>query len=135
MRSVCVFCGSRSGNDPEFTAAAAAVAGMLADLSLQTVYGGGSVGVMGALADACLARQAPIIGVIPQSLADVELLHPDVRDMRVVPDMHARKALLHLADRMVEQGVLRDTARSLMTVLDSLEDVRQWLTNLTAGAD
>ena len=95
MRSVCVFCGSQPGHQPDYTSVAADVADTIVDLGLRTVYGGGSVGVMGAVADVCLARQAPIVGVIPQSLADVELMHPDVQDMRVVPDMHARKALMH----------------------------------------
>jgi uncharacterized protein (TIGR00730 family) len=66
------------------------------------VYGGGSVGLMGVIADAVLAEGGDVIGVIPESLATEELLHPGVADMRVVPSMHARKALMaELSDAFV----------------------------------
>ena len=67
---------------------------MLATRSITLVYGGGSVGLMGVLADAVLQAKGDVIGVIPQALATKELLHTGVADMRVVPDMHARKALM-----------------------------------------
>lgn len=95
MTSVCVFCGSRAGHDPQYTEAARQIAEAIVQTGMTTVYGGGSVGIMGTVADVCLAADAPIIGVIPQALADVELMHPEVRQMRVVADMHARKALMH----------------------------------------
>lgn len=95
MVSVCVFCGSGSGKDPNYISAAMRIACHCCRQDIRIVYGGGSVGVMGAVADACLSSNASIIGVIPESLADIELMHPDVQDMRVVPDMHARKALMH----------------------------------------
>jgi len=75
---------------------------MLAARSVTLVYGGGSVGLMGVLADAVLQAKGDVIGVIPQALATKELLHTGVADMRVVPDMHARKALMaELADAFV----------------------------------
>lgn len=95
MPSVCVFCGSRAGHDSQYTEVARDIAEAIVEAGLTTVYGGGSVGIMGTVADVCLAAGAPIIGVIPQALADVELMHPQVTQMRVVPDMHARKALMH----------------------------------------
>jgi len=102
VRRVCVFCGSSPGRDPRHAEAAAAVARALAARGLSLVYGGGSVGLMGVLADHALAAGASVIGVIPQGLAERELAHRRVADMRVVPTMHARKALMaELADGFV----------------------------------
>ena len=102
MRRVCVFCGSSPGRDPRHAEAAAALARALAARGLSLVYGGGSVGLMGVLADHALAAGADVIGVIPQALAARELAHRRVADMRVVPTMHARKALMaDLADGFV----------------------------------
>ncbi len=102
MRRVCVFCGSSPGRDPRHGQAAAALARALAARGLALVYGGGSVGLMGVLADHALAAGATVIGVIPHALAARELAHRGVPDMRVVPTMHARKALMaELADGFV----------------------------------
>jgi len=102
VRRVCVFCGSSPGRDPRHAEAAAALARALAARGLSLVYGGGSVGLMGVLADHALAAGADVIGVIPQALAARELAHRRVADMRVVPTMHARKALMaDLADGFV----------------------------------
>jgi len=102
VRRVCVFCGSSPGRDPRHAQAAEAVARALAARGLSLVYGGGSVGLMGVLADHALAAGIGVIGVIPQALAQRELAHRRVADMRVVPTMHARKALMaELADGFV----------------------------------
>jgi len=102
VRRVCVFCGSSPGRDPRHAEAAAALARALAVRRLGLVYGGGSVGLMGVLADHALADGASVTGVIPQALAARELAHHRVADMRVVPTMHARKALMaELADGFV----------------------------------
>lgn len=102
FRRLCVFCGSRSGDDPAFAAAARETGAELARRGTSLVYGGGSVGLMGVVADAVLEANGEVIGVIPHGLATKELLHPRVPDMRVVPDMHARKALMaQLADGFV----------------------------------
>jgi uncharacterized protein (TIGR00730 family) len=102
LRRICVFCGSTSGLDPEYVSAAAALGRLLASRSLGLVFGGGSVGLMGVLADHALAAGASVTGVIPHGLAARELAHRGVADMRVVPTMHARKALMaELADGFV----------------------------------
>ncbi|GAB5442016.1 MAG: TIGR00730 family Rossman fold protein [Fuerstiella sp.] len=99
MASICVFCGSRSGDHPGYAQAATELGKSLAGDGHRLIYGGGSTGIMGALADAMLAHGGEITGVIPSALANVELMHADVQDMRIVPDMHVRKATMHsLAD-------------------------------------
>lgn len=99
MASICVFCGSRSGDRPEYAQAAHDLGLYLAESGHRLIYGGGSTGIMGAVADAVLQKNGHIIGVIPTHLARVELMHAAVQDMRVTADMHERKALMHqLAD-------------------------------------
>jgi uncharacterized protein (TIGR00730 family) len=102
IRRVCVFCGSRPGKHPEFAAAARALGAGLVARGWELVYGGGSVGLMGAVADAVLEAGGHVIGVIPEFLATRELLHAGVADMRVVDSMHTRKALMcELSDAFV----------------------------------
>ena len=102
MARICVFCGSRSGDLAEFTAAAELLGLFLAESGHTLVYGGGSTGIMGILADAVLRNGGRIIGVIPKHLARPELMHDGVADMRVTIDMHERKALMHsLADAYI----------------------------------
>ena len=102
MRRVCVFCGSSAGCDPRYAEQAAALARELVSRGMGVVFGGGSVGLMGVLADELLASGGAVTGVIPHGLAARELAHPRVADMRVVPTMHARKALMaELADGFV----------------------------------
>lgn len=99
MVSVCVFCGSQPGNDPLHLQAARQLGTDLASAGHTLVYGGGSLGMMGAIADSMLQHDGTVIGVIPEALANVELMHSGVADMRIVPDMHVRKASMHkLAD-------------------------------------
>ena len=95
MAAICVFCGSRSGEQPEFGIAATHLGAELVRRGHTLVYGGGSVGLMGTLADSVLLAGGQVVGVIPQALANVELMHDGVADMRIVPDMHARKAMMH----------------------------------------
>lgn len=94
MTRVCVFCGSSVGGSAEYRSAAETLGRLLAERGLTLVYGGGSVGLMGALADAALASGGRVIGVIPDALAIREVAHPRLTEMRVVPSMHARKALM-----------------------------------------
>lgn len=102
FRRVCVFCGSRPGSDPRFHAAAVETGRELVRRGESLVYGGGSVGLMGVIADAVLEAHGEVIGVIPHALATKELLHPRVADMRLVVDMHARKALMaQLSDAFI----------------------------------
>jgi uncharacterized protein (TIGR00730 family) len=102
MRRVCVFCGASPGARPEYAEATAELARLLVAEGIGVVYGGGGVGLMGALADAVLAEGGEITGVIPRALIDREIAHRDVADMRVVGSMHERKALMaELADAFV----------------------------------
>ncbi len=94
MRSVCVFCGSSVGTDPAFAAAATALGRELARRGIGLVYGGGSIGLMGLVADAVLDAGGTVTGVIPRGLARREWLHARVADMHVVASMHERKALM-----------------------------------------
>jgi uncharacterized protein (TIGR00730 family) len=94
FRSVCVFCGSSSGHDAVYKNAAAALGETLARYGLRLVYGGGHVGLMGALADGALQAGGSVIGVIPQQLIDREIGHKGLSEMRVVQTMHERKALM-----------------------------------------
>lgn len=102
MQSVCVFCGSSPGAHPAYAEAAKELGQLLAARGVRLVYGGGHVGLMGALADAALAAGGTVIGVIPQSLADKELAHLGLTELRVVGSMHERKALMaELAEAFV----------------------------------
>jgi uncharacterized protein (TIGR00730 family) len=88
----CVFCGSSPGADPAYLTAAREVGALLARRGIELVYGGGRVGLMGAVADAALAGGGKVIGVIPYALARKEVAHEALTELRVVDSMHARKA-------------------------------------------
>ena len=98
-RRVAVYCGSASGTDPAFLVEAVAVGKAIAAAGLGVVYGGASVGLMGAMADAALAGGAEVIGVLPEILTGSEIAHTGLTRLEVVPTMHERKALMvKLAD-------------------------------------
>jgi uncharacterized protein (TIGR00730 family) len=102
LSSVCVFCGSNGGADPAYLAAAEGVGAGLAQRGIRVVYGGGRVGLMGALADSARAAGGEVVGVMPQALVDREIGHTGIDDLRVVATMHERKALMvELADAFV----------------------------------
>jgi uncharacterized protein (TIGR00730 family) len=94
VRRLCVFCGSSPGRASAYDAAARRLGARLAASGVTLVYGGGGFGLMGTLADAVLAGGGQVIGVIPRALVARELAHRGVADMRVVADMHSRKALM-----------------------------------------
>ena len=91
MRTLCVFCGSRPGADPAYVDMARAVGQVLAQRGIAIVYGGGRVGLMGAIADAALAANGRVIGVIPQMLMDREVGHGGLSELHVVRTMAERK--------------------------------------------
>jgi uncharacterized protein (TIGR00730 family) len=102
MKRVCVYCGSSIGTQPMYREAAEAMGALLARRGIGLVYGGGNVGLMGIIADAVLAGGGEVIGVIPAALANRELAHPGVTDLRVVDSMHTRKAMMaELSDAFV----------------------------------
>ncbi|MCC6830605.1 MAG: TIGR00730 family Rossman fold protein, partial [Thermoleophilia bacterium] len=102
MRRVAVYCGSRFGRDPRYRDAAYALGAELARRGLGLVYGGASVGLMGAVAEGALDGGGEVVGVIPAALAGRELQHPGVTAMLTVSSMHERKARMsELADAFV----------------------------------
>ncbi len=102
MKRLCVFCGSAIGRQTVYADAARALAVALLDRGLGLVYGGGSVGLMGTIADAVLAGGGEVIGVLPKGLARKELAHDGLTELHLVGSMHERKALMaSLADGFV----------------------------------
>jgi uncharacterized protein (TIGR00730 family) len=91
---VCVFCGASSGRRAAYAEAARSFGRVVAERGLGLVYGGGRVGMMGALADGALAAGGEVIGVIPQELVDRELAHGGLSELHVVSSLHERKALM-----------------------------------------
>lgn len=92
MKSVCVYCGSREGTNPEFPELADRIGKAIAHRNWGLVYGGGKVGIMGRISDAALAEDGNVIGVIPTALKRAEVAHTGVTEMYETPDMHTRKA-------------------------------------------
>jgi len=99
VRRVAVYCGSANGNDPAYLAEARALGAAIAAAGLGLVYGGASVGLMGAVADAALVGGAEVIGVLPDVLAGKEIAHSGLTRLELVQTMHERKArMAELAD-------------------------------------
>ncbi len=92
--SICVYCGSRHGVRPAYTAAARALGAAIGSRGWQLVYGGGKVGLMGEVADAVLAHGGRVVGVIPESLKKLEVGHQALTELHVVPTMHVRKQMM-----------------------------------------
>ena len=102
MKSIAVYCGANPGASPIYAEAACAMGRALVERNLALVYGGGHVGLMGAVADAVLRLGGEVTGVIPQQLVERELAHPGLTRLFVVKDMHERKAMMaQLADGFV----------------------------------
>jgi uncharacterized protein (TIGR00730 family) len=102
LKRVCVFCGSSAGNAPEFRSATEDLAREMVARGIGLVFGGGCVGLMGHLADAVLAAGGHAIGVIPDALVAREIAHLGLPDLRVVPSMHERKAMMaELSDAFI----------------------------------
>lgn len=94
LPAVAVYCGSNTGNRPAFAEAAANLGKSLARRGIDLVYGGGHVGLMGAVADAALAEGGTVHGVITRALQELELAHSGLSSLRVVETMHQRKAAM-----------------------------------------
>jgi hypothetical protein len=102
MKRLCVFCGSSLGQRPVYAEAARELGELLARKKIGLVFGGGRIGLMGVVADAVLAGGGEAIGVIPKALKERELGHDGVTELRIVPSMHARKAMMaELADGFI----------------------------------
>lgn len=121
MRRVCVYCGSSPGADPVHRAAAEHLGTLLAERGIGLVYGGGNVGLMGAVADSALRGGGEVIGVIPSALMEKELGHTGVTELHVVRTMHERKQLMaDLSDGFIA------TSGGIGT-LDELFEIFTWL--------
>jgi uncharacterized protein (TIGR00730 family) len=92
IRRIAVYCGSASPSDPRYVELARVTGRMLAQAKIGVVYGGGKLGLMGALANGALDAGGEVIGVIPEALVKAEVANPDCTELVVVPNMHARKA-------------------------------------------
>jgi uncharacterized protein (TIGR00730 family) len=102
LTSIAVFCGSSPGHDPAYAEAARTTGRTLAERGIDVVYGGGHVGLMGAVADAALEAGGRVVGVIPRQLYDRELAHHGLSELHVVESMHERKALMaELSDAFI----------------------------------
>ncbi len=94
IKRLCVYCGSSAGNRPEYTQAARELARAMVSRDTDLVYGGASVGVMGALADAVIKEGGEVIGIIPRGLLAKEVAHTGITELREVDSMHERKAMM-----------------------------------------
>ena len=102
IRSVCIYCGSSTGNTETYAQTAKAVGEFLAQENLTMVYGGGDVGLMGITANSCLSAGGRVIGVIPEKLQQLEVGHDKLSELFVVEDMHSRKAkMAELSDAFI----------------------------------
>ncbi|PRY07822.1 hypothetical protein CLV24_12212 [Pontibacter ummariensis] len=94
MKSIAVFCGANAGKDSAYQEAATRLGLLMGQQKIRLVFGGGKVGLMGAIADAVLEAGGEAMGVIPQSLVDREVAHTGLTELHVVKTMHERKALI-----------------------------------------
>lgn len=134
--SVCVFCGSRDGESKQYRELATAFGQHLAKREMTLVYGGGNVGLMGALADAALAGGGEVVGVIPGFLSDREVAHNGLSELHVVDDLLERKALMiERADAFVALPGGVGTYDELFEVLSwrQLRQLRQPIGLLNTG--
>jgi len=124
MKSVAIFCGSSSGVNPIFTKVTKQLAVLLAEKNISMVFGGGSVGLMGAIADQTIASKGISIGVIPEKLQDLELGHPGITKMYIVDSMHTRK------EKMAE---LSDAFVALAGGMGTIEEITEMFTLTQLG--
>lgn len=118
-KTICVFCGAKPGNDPKFIRVAQATGRELGRRGHRLAFGGGNVGLMGALADAALAAGGQVLGIIPHKLLEREMAHKGVSQMEIVADMATRK------ERMIAES---DAFLSLPGGLGTLDELFEVLT-------
>lgn len=94
LKSLCVFCGSSAGTDPRHREAAIRLGAALAAAGVRLVYGGGHLGLMGALAEAAMAGGGEVTGIIPEHLTRVEKAYLDITELHIVDSMHTRKRMM-----------------------------------------
>ena len=102
MDNICVFCGSSPGSKPGYVEVARKLAEDLAENNIGLVYGGGSVGMMGVVAETVKENGGKVTGVITQQLFDMGVAFTELDDLRIVNSMHERKALMaELSDAFI----------------------------------
>ncbi|MEO6232080.1 MAG: TIGR00730 family Rossman fold protein [Ferruginibacter sp.] len=94
-KSIAVFCGSKSGNDPQYVSHACTLGKLLAEKNILLIYGGGNKGIMGAVANAVLENKGQVIGIIPEVLLGWEQQHEGISELIVVENMHTRKRIMY----------------------------------------
>lgn len=120
VKSVCVFCGGNPGARPSYTEAAKELGAALAAQGLAVVYGGASVGLMGAVADAALAKGGAVHGVLPEFMIAREIAHGRLTELELVKSMHERKA------RMAERSDAFVALPGGFGTMDELFEVLTW---------
>jgi uncharacterized protein (TIGR00730 family) len=95
INSLAVFCGSKKGNNPLYIHHAKVLGKIMGENNITLIYGGGSVGIMGAVADAVMSNGGKVIGIIPRKLLDWEHQHESITELMVVEDMHTRKKRMY----------------------------------------
>jgi uncharacterized protein (TIGR00730 family) len=152
IKTVCVYCGSGSGSNPRFVEAAIALGKEFAENNIRLVYGGGSVGLMGAVAKSVLDHGGTVTGIIPDFLANRERMNPNLTELVITPDMHERKRLMfersdafvalpggvgtleELVEQMTWQQLGRHTKPVLLANIDSFwEPLIALLTHMRAN--
>ena len=102
LKSICVYCGSGTGNNPIYTSIALELSDYLVDNHMRLVNGGGSIGLMGVMADRVLERGGECVGIIPIGLKEKEVAHLGMTELIVTPDMHTRKMkMVNLSDAFI----------------------------------
>ncbi len=120
IKALTVFCGSKSGANPSFFIEATALGQLLAQENINLVYGGGNKGLMGALANACLAQGGKVIGIMPKLLLEWEAQHTGLTELIITEDMHERKKILY------EKGEAGLVLPGGMGTLDELFEMLTW---------
>ena len=120
IKALTVFCGSKSGNNPSFLSAAAALGNLLAHENIELVYGGGNKGLMGAVANGCLDQGGKVIGIMPKLLLEWEAQHTGLTELVITENMHDRKKILY------EKGDAGLVLPGGMGTLDELFEMLTW---------
>lgn len=118
MKKICVYCGSRLGGRAEYLTAADDLGDVLARQGIGLIYGGASIGLMGRIADRVIECGGEVIGIIPKALAEREIIHDRLSELKVVGDMHERKSLMaELADGFIAMPGGLGTLEELFEIL------------------
>lgn len=120
MKSITVFCGASEGNNPLYREIGYKTGQLLASKQIEVVFGGGKIGIMGAVADGCLNGGGIVTGVIPKFLRTKEVTHYDVTNLHVVDTMHQRKMMMH----QLSQGIM--ALPGGYGTLDELFEILTW---------